>query len=103
MSKAFDLAFVTRAPNKCEQEKLRLVLSTFCDGSGMNSGGHLPGWRDVERTVAAVFSGKGSENKDVFDVAVTLPNGAVDVGFSVKCKHLSGSTAMAKLASTGRV
>ncbi|MBA3353012.1 MAG: hypothetical protein H0U23_11450 [Blastocatellia bacterium] len=103
MPPSLDVAFVTRAPTEAEELRLALVLSTFCDGSGMNSAGCLPGWRDVERTVAAVFNGRGSENKDVFDVAVS-PNGvAYDVGISVKCKNLPSSTAMTGIETTRRV
>lgn len=103
MLDSLDLAFVSRAPNKSEQQRLMLVLSTFCDGSGINNGGYLPGWRDVERTVAAVLGGTGSENKEVFDVTVSPAKTAFDVGFSVKCKNLPSPKAMTTIETTGRV
>ena len=103
MSDSFDLPFVTRAPSKSEQQRLMLVLSTFCDGSGMNNGGYLPGWRDVERTVAAVLGGTGSESKEVFDVTVSPAKTVFDVGFSVKCKNLSSPQAMTTIEKAGRV
>ncbi len=51
--------------------KLRLVLSTYQDGTGMlaaSDGKTLPGWRDFERAVAAVFTGESQESKYVFDI-----------------------------------
>lgn len=68
------LAFVDREPTPQEVEKLRLILSTYQDGTGMlaaKNGLTLPGWRDFERAVALTFSGQGSENKAVFDVLLT--------------------------------
>jgi len=50
--------------------KLRLILSTFQDGSGMLNGGRLPGWRDFERAVASVLQVEALESKYVFDVIV---------------------------------
>ncbi len=94
-------AFIDRQPTGAEVERLRLILSTFCDGSGMNDGGSMPGWRDVERTVAAAFAGRAPENKDVFDVILTY-NGETDVGLSIKCKNLTGLDTIQKLATGGR-
>jgi hypothetical protein len=64
------LAFVDRDPTPQELERLRLILSTYQDGSGMlvTKSGTLPGWRDFERAVAATFSGAAQESKAVFDV-----------------------------------
>jgi hypothetical protein len=95
------LAFIDRQPTSSEVERLRLILSTFCDGSGMNDGGTMPGWRDVERTVAAALDGRASENKDVFDVILRYTS-QEDVGLSIKCKNLAGRDALDKLASGGR-
>ena len=62
-----------RTPTKNEVERIRLILSTYQDGSGMlhqKGGSTLPGWRDFERTVAIVFGGEAQENKDIFDVLI---------------------------------
>jgi hypothetical protein len=98
------LPFIHRPPTKSEQEQLRLVLGTFCDGSGMIENGSLPGWRDVERTVATVFGGEGFENKHVFDVTAKIKKGGREVvGYSCKCKNLSGKNSMEHLQDNGRV
>lgn len=57
--------------------KLRLVLSTYQDGTGMlaaSNGRTLPGWRDFERAVAGVFAGESQESKYVFDVVLSNPD-----------------------------
>lgn len=49
-----------------EVEKLRLILSTYQDGTGMlaaSDGLTLPGWRDFERAVAATLGGIARESK----------------------------------------
>lgn len=69
-------------------EKLRLVLSTYQDGTGMLAipkGKTLPGWRDFERAVAAVFAGESQENKYVFDVVVSNLNQA-SMKYAISCK-----------------
>jgi transcriptional regulator with XRE-family HTH domain len=70
------LPFVSRFPTASEVEKLRLLLSTFQDGSGMirrkGEAGTLPGWRDFERVCAATFNGEGVENKFFVDVIFRL-------------------------------
>lgn len=66
--------FADRNPSRQEIERLRLILSSYQDGTGMLSvsgGRTLPGWRDFERAVALVFGGIGPENKAVFDVLLT--------------------------------
>ena len=83
------IAFAHRAPDETELTRLRLLLSTFQDGTGMlavdNSLATLPGWRDFERAVALTFGGVPSENKDVMDVR--LPDSArPDVYFGLSCK-----------------
>ncbi len=95
------LAFIDRQPTSYEVERLRLLLSTFCDGSGMNDGGSMPGWRDVERSVAEALKGRASENKDVFDVILNYTS-TQDVGLSIKSKNLAGREAIDKLACGGR-
>lgn len=69
-----------------ELEALRLILSTFRDGSGQvvlkPSGRVMPGFRDFERALAAVLHASAPENKGVFDVIVEddpLP-------FGISCK-----------------
>lgn len=64
--------FAHRFPSAGEMELLRLLLSTFQDGSGQLTvkGGTLPGWRDFERAVAEVSGGIAPENKGIFDVLV---------------------------------
>ncbi len=80
------LPFVERNPTDAEIEKLRLILSTYQDGSGMlqrDGGRTLPGWRDFERSVAAAFLGKALESKWIYDVILTNSKG---VQFGVSCK-----------------
>ena len=79
------LAFVDRDPSSQEVERLRLILSTYQDGTGMLAAPHgrtLPGWRDFERSVALAFDGEGPENKAVFDVLLS----ASGVKFGLSCK-----------------
>ena len=43
------IPFVDRKPSNAEIERIRLILSTYQDGSGMlaaEGGLTLPGWRD---------------------------------------------------------
>ncbi len=84
------LAFVHRPPLPQEVEKLRLILSTYQDGTGMlqdkkTKGGTLPGWRDFERAVALAFDAVAPETKAVFDVLLSDP-GRPDVKYGVSCK-----------------
>jgi hypothetical protein len=54
-------------------QKLRLILSTYQDGSGQLHVGEnktLPGWRDFERSVAISLNGNAQESKSIFDVIV---------------------------------
>lgn len=76
-----------RPPSPQEIERLRLLLSTYQDGTGMLASGvsTLPGWRDFERAVALAFGGVASENKDIFDVRLPDPERA-GVFFGVSCK-----------------
>jgi hypothetical protein len=82
-------AFVDRHPNPDEIEKLRLLLSTYQDGSGMLSMNTvtLPGWRDFERSVALAFNGTAQESKFIFDVLLQHPaNHTVYYGLSCKMR-----------------
>lgn len=69
------LPFHDRFPDEREVERLRLLLSTYQDGTGQlaeKGGTTWPGWRDFERTAALAFGGLPQENKGLFDVL--LPN-----------------------------
>ncbi|GIK66166.1 MAG: hypothetical protein BroJett018_39600 [Chloroflexota bacterium] len=76
------LPFVHRPPTSAEVERIRLLLSTFQDGTGMNDGGRRPGWRDFERCVAVALHGQSQESKYIFDVL--LSEGAIQYGLSCK-------------------
>jgi hypothetical protein len=98
------IAFVHRPPTPREVEKLRLILSTYQDGTGMlqdkkNKGRTLPGWRDFERAVALVFGGIAPENKAVFDVLLSDPE-RPDVKCGLSCK-MRGE--LDRIAKDGRV
>lgn len=76
------------SPTEQEVEKLRLILSTYQDGTGMlasSNGLTLPGWRDFERAVATTFVGEAQENKYVFDVVVPL-SATSTIKYGVSCK-----------------
>jgi len=77
-------------PTPGEVEKIRLLLSTYQDGSGqlvVKGNRTLPGWRDFERTIAAVFNGLPQENKSVFDVLVPdHENPELSIGISCKMR-----------------
>jgi hypothetical protein len=79
-------AFRDRPPTQVEFERLRLILSTFRDGSGMQAVGEqtYPGWRDAERAVAAALGGIAPEGKGVFDVLIFSPDSDLPYGLSVK-------------------
>ena len=85
---ASGVPFSERPPSEGEIERLRLILSTYQDGSGMlagEEGATLPGWRDFERSVALAFGGVASENKDIFDVRLSDAQRA-GVFFGISCK-----------------
>lgn len=70
-----DQPFVQRPPTNHEIEKLRLLLSTYQDGTGMLKGKDqrtLPGWRDFERASALTFKGRAVESKFFVDVIFPL-------------------------------
>lgn len=79
------LPFRDRGLTRDEFEALRLVLSTYRDGSGQNktAAGSMPGFRDFERGLASVIGGSAAENKGVFDVIRDVPG---ELGYGVSCK-----------------
>ncbi|MCA9932959.1 MAG: hypothetical protein KC415_03500 [Anaerolineales bacterium] len=79
------LPFIERPPTKLEIEKLRLILSTYQDGSGMLEKGILPGWRDFERAVEAAFHGHANENKHIYDVLLLAPD-TLHQFYGIDCK-----------------
>lgn len=82
------LAFIDRKPTKEEVEKLRLLLSTFQDGTGqlaISAHRSLPLWRDFERSVALAFIGSSPENKGVFDVLIPDPC-KPNTSYGLSCK-----------------
>lgn len=94
--------FTRTVPTKSQVEKLRLVLSTYQDGTGQlifESDKSLPGWRDFERSVAFVFSGIAQESKAIFDVLVPiLPETETYYGISCKMRET-----LQTINKTGRV
>lgn len=74
-----------------ELERLRLVLSTFQDGSGWEKigGNTLVGYRQFERALAEVLNGVARESKALFDVLAvrTTFGGNRLVGYSCKAKR----------------
>jgi hypothetical protein len=78
-------AFRDRPLSDSELEKLRLALSSFRDGSGQTyiGGKSWPGFRDYERSLAAVVGGVTPENKGIFDVVVSTTDG---MPFGISCK-----------------
>ena len=77
-----------RVPTENEIERLRLLLSTYQDGTGMlqaEAGLTLPGWRDFERAVALAFHGEAQESKAVFDVLLRSQTRA-GRHYGVSCK-----------------
>jgi hypothetical protein len=95
-------ALVDRPPTGREVERLRLILSTYQDGTGRYpAGGSLtvPGWRDFERAVALAFGGEAQESKAVFDVLLpSESNPRVSYGLSCKMRR-----ELDKVERTGRV
>ncbi len=89
-------------PTSNEEERLRLLLSTYQDGTGMlvlPDGSSAPGWRDFERAVAITFKGKAQESKAIFDVLVPDAE-RVGVYYGISCKM---RRALNDLTRTGRL
>lgn len=82
-------AFRDRPLSATEFEVLRLVLSTFRDGSGQHpkaaNGQSMPDYRNFERSLASVLQGATPENKGIFDVVVTTDTKP----FGISCKMSS--------------
>lgn len=75
-----------RAFTRIEIEQARLLLSTYCDGSGATNGAvpwTVPDYRAFERVVAAVCEGSTTEDKGVFDVVVPTAAGKP---YGISCK-----------------
>jgi hypothetical protein len=91
-----------KVPSLSDVERLRLILSTYQDGTGMlaqKGSGTLPGWRDFERSVAVVFGGEAQENKAIFDVLVPkTDNSRFKYGYSCKMRR-----ELNRIEKTGRV
>ncbi len=92
------IVFAERNPSDSELEKLRLIMSTFLDGSGMlalkekeaswisrNNVKSLPGWRDFERAVAVAYNGTTAESKAFYDVLIPDPSNPGQ-NFGISCK-----------------
>jgi hypothetical protein len=92
------VAFAQRPPTELEIERLRLILSTYQDGSGQyqisnqarkwaddNHAKTLPGWRDFERAVAMAYNGIAPENKAIYDVLLPDPR-RKGINFGISCK-----------------
>jgi hypothetical protein len=94
--------FANRNPTPREIERLRLILSTYQDGTGMlfqEDGTTLPGWRDFERSVALAFGGEAQESKFIFDVLLPDPS-RQGVSYGLACK-MRGE--LDRIAKDGRV
>lgn len=71
-----------------EVERMRLLLSTFTDGSGQSvKAGFMPDYLAFERCTAIVLQGTTAENKGIFDVSV--PGGRGRKPWGVSCKMTS--------------
>lgn len=93
-------AFADRPPTAREVERLRLLLSTYQDGTGMHAledGITLPGWRDFERAVALAFGGVAQESKAIFDVLIPLV-GEPHVRYGLSCKMRGELNKIARVA-----
>lgn len=76
-----------------EVERIRLLMSTYQDGTGQliskdKKGETLPNWRDFERSVALALKGIANENKTFFDVVVPIHNQS-DAYLGISCKMRS--------------
>lgn len=71
--------------SKQEVERIRLLLSTYQDGTGMLESGDstIPGWRDFERSTAIAMKGEAQESKAVYDIKVPISKGTY---FGISCK-----------------
>lgn len=94
--------FTGKVPTTSQVEKLRLILSTYQDGTGQlvyEPNTSLPGWRDFERSVALAFNGLAQESKAIFDVLVPVsPESEIHYGISCKMRET-----LRTVERTGRV
>jgi hypothetical protein len=100
------LAYATRSPTYIEDNTLRLLLSTYRDGTGNQrekDQSTRASWREIERCVGELLGGAGGEDKHIFDlIALDDTNSNVGYGFSVKSKQLS-RTDFSRLHADSRV
>lgn len=78
-----------KSPTPREVERIRLILSTYQDGTGMlvqAKDKTLPGWRDFERAVALALGGEVRESKSIFDVLLPTNQPNINVGLSCKMR-----------------
>jgi hypothetical protein len=100
-----NLPFIDRYPTSDEIKKLRLLLSTFLDGSGGNKNENndsissFPNYKDFERCIALTFCGYAPEGKAVFDVILEDLKG---IKYGISCK-MKGDDAWAKLDFTKNI
>jgi hypothetical protein len=76
-------------PTEAQIAKLRLILSTYQDGTGQLPAPNnmtLPGCRDFERAVAAAFDGQSQESKHIFDVLTISKDAVYTYGISCKMR-----------------
>lgn len=85
------IQFKGAPPTQEEVERIRLLLSTYQDGTGQlvvkGIDGTLPNWRDFERSVALAFKGVAQESKSIFDVII--PTSATSLAIGISCKMRS--------------
>lgn len=84
----FNLKFGGNTVTQSQLEKIRLVLSTYQDGTGQlarPNGKTLPGWRDFERAVALAFEGVAQESKAIYDVLTPISDNA-ETNYGISCK-----------------
>lgn len=70
-------------------EKLRLILSTYQDGTGHEhaaDGTTIPGYRQFERALALAAEGHAPENKKIFDVLVPVSSSPQTPQYGISCK-----------------
>ncbi|MEO8111964.1 MAG: hypothetical protein ABI594_18085 [Ginsengibacter sp.] len=77
-------------------EQIRLLMSTYQDGTGqlrVKDGRTLPNWRDFERSVATTFKGYAFENKGFLDVVIKGEeiNDEGNIGISCKMRNTYSS------------
>ena len=97
--------FIDRPPTGNELERIRLAMSSYCDGSGFlleKDGRSRPASRDFERIFAELFDCQYRYDKGLFDLTIPGINGK-DCGISIKSKCLERASAIEDLLSDGRL